>query len=756
MGALPLAPQLSVGGLSLTFTFDDLPTLDTVRRLLISHTSPGPTPITTGLGKMDLRFGRLMVSDPIPPSTNLIPTSTWFGTAKNWHRFTIRFGASDCDFYLDGRVKALALPLPAFGVGLAPTVLMVKGSAFADDPAALDDLQVSLNPPLPDFPDANHDGLPDSWEGLMGLDTTVDSRSTLLNGSTALAAYQAYATRNPPGTPLGKIDTDGDGMPDAYEQDYSAFLDYLNPADAAPDFDGDGKSNLEEFTLGTTPISPPLYSTEAIPFPSTGMPEDEAQVNMNLLASSPDGHAVVEARYRGKFLGAFIFDPSAHTSEWLDLPTVAWVYVAGVNNAGQVIGSHPYPNGCSSMAFLTKARRSDGVSTRIYAFTPTSVANPSWLDLLSINAAGEVLGTCYAPINWDRVDFLYNPASPSNPASVVLNLGQTYFSGRLTDSGDLAVQKVVGGTYRLKRYKVRSQSFADLLSNGAGWACEMSSNQVGDFIGLYQPTANSAYAACLWKKFTGQLITLGVLNASFGTASASAVNNAGTVVGALPMGDGSYQACVWPSTQGDAPPPTLLGLPSANFSVANFINNNAFPIIVGTSYIHGEAKEFISRFGLTQPLLECAARRANFSLEHVQRLTDGGGILVSGHSEKAHCLYWLIQPQTPTGMASRTNGSALTTAPESTSILTPSKTAMRILITWWADSPPRTVSTIIKNFSSEQTRRTGIPMVMVWTTGGRFITTSIRSILPMETRIQTMTLLRTKKSLPTIRTPEAG
>ena len=63
-----------------------------------------------------------------------------------------------------------------------------------------------------------------------------------------------FAAAPNPGLAGGSPDTDGDGMPDAWESDHG--FDPGNPADASEDPDNDGRTNLEEYLAGTDPHDP--------------------------------------------------------------------------------------------------------------------------------------------------------------------------------------------------------------------------------------------------------------------------------------------------------------------------------------------------------------------------------------------------------------------------------------------------------------------------------------------------------------------
>jgi len=96
--------------------------------------------------------------------------------------------------------------------------------------------------------DTDGDGMPDAWETARGLNP-VDPADAALDadndGLTNLAEY----TR---GTDPTKADTDGDGMPDKWEVQYG--LNPLDPADAARDANGNGKTNLQEYLDQTVPV----------------------------------------------------------------------------------------------------------------------------------------------------------------------------------------------------------------------------------------------------------------------------------------------------------------------------------------------------------------------------------------------------------------------------------------------------------------------------------------------------------------------
>jgi hypothetical protein len=73
--------------------------------------------------------------------------------------------------------------------------------------------------------------------------------STAAQGQTSFYRVQRVPLDQP-------LDSDGDGINDAYELFRPAFLNPLDPADALRDYDGDGRTNLQEYQAGTDPAVP--------------------------------------------------------------------------------------------------------------------------------------------------------------------------------------------------------------------------------------------------------------------------------------------------------------------------------------------------------------------------------------------------------------------------------------------------------------------------------------------------------------------
>jgi hypothetical protein len=93
--------------------------------------------------------------------------------------------------------------------------------------------------------DTDGDGLPDYWENLYGSNPSVATNTSSDNDGDGLTLLQEFQL----GTDFNSVDTDDDGLSDAWESEHG--MQATVASDASQDFDGDGLTNLEEFTLGT-------------------------------------------------------------------------------------------------------------------------------------------------------------------------------------------------------------------------------------------------------------------------------------------------------------------------------------------------------------------------------------------------------------------------------------------------------------------------------------------------------------------------
>jgi hypothetical protein len=199
-------------------------------------------------------------------STGIGPVLDAGGRATDWLRLTTRedYAAKKWDLYYNGRMVAADLGF-INNTSAAFTGLGLSGhSALA---TGFDDLLVAFDNPL--FADADYDGMEDVWETAHGLNPALNDRDgdPDADGLTNIQEYLLGTDPNNPdtdgdglpdpqevtlGTNPTAADTDGDGLPDGWEKAHA--LNPLSAADAALDSDGDGVSNLAEFTADTGPL----------------------------------------------------------------------------------------------------------------------------------------------------------------------------------------------------------------------------------------------------------------------------------------------------------------------------------------------------------------------------------------------------------------------------------------------------------------------------------------------------------------------
>lgn len=168
--------------------------------------------------------------------------------------------------FVDGvgvRISHLSAAIPSgsaysYVYGISSTGTILTGDGYNS--------QVTLI--IPDQ-DQDGDGMPDDWEDFHGFDKNNSSdafKDSDGDGTNNLGEYLLHSDPNaaPVLDPNGNIidtrpgiDTDGDGIPNVWE--WENGLNYDDPTDAPLDFDRDGYTNLQEFSLDTDPRGAPCY-----------------------------------------------------------------------------------------------------------------------------------------------------------------------------------------------------------------------------------------------------------------------------------------------------------------------------------------------------------------------------------------------------------------------------------------------------------------------------------------------------------------
>jgi hypothetical protein len=151
--------------------------------------------------------------------------------------------------------------------------LSPRGTIFATVWRDGERLSVLLTPER----DTDGDGLPDAYENQLGFNAFVKNSPTSDSDSDNLTDLEEF--RN--GTDPRHTDTDRDGMPDGWEVSWGLLP--LDPSDAALDPDNDRVTNLRESQIGTTPTG--IYKVET-------RFTDTAAAYAHVVAAADDGQVV--------------------------------------------------------------------------------------------------------------------------------------------------------------------------------------------------------------------------------------------------------------------------------------------------------------------------------------------------------------------------------------------------------------------------------------------------------------------------------
>ena len=145
--------------------------------------------------------------------------------------------------------------------------------------------------------------------------------------------------------PTGMSDTDGDGLPNYWEQNQG--LSDANPADAAQDLDQDNLSNLQEFALNTDPR---LFDTDA-----DGL-SDSQETTTHPLQADTDGDGLTDG---AELAQSPPLNPNAIDSDGDGAPD-SWEIATGFSATSN--SSTPPPSPCTATAMTSVRKRSSAVT----------------------------------------------------------------------------------------------------------------------------------------------------------------------------------------------------------------------------------------------------------------------------------------------------------------------------------------------------------------------------------------------------------
>lgn len=206
------------------------------------------------------------ISATVPTTgSNAVSNTDWFHVAVTFTGTAASSGTSNISFYWT-KLVSTGTTANLIGSGTMTNNLTVGTGDFAVGNEArttggetdgfagyIDEVRISgivraADAMMPSNYDSDGDGLPDAWEKkYFGALTYGANDDPDKDGYTNAQEYAAGSNPNNASSTL--LDTDANGLPDAWEINYFGHLGVNPSADA----DGDGYTNLQEYQNGTNP-----------------------------------------------------------------------------------------------------------------------------------------------------------------------------------------------------------------------------------------------------------------------------------------------------------------------------------------------------------------------------------------------------------------------------------------------------------------------------------------------------------------------
>ncbi|MDX1451671.1 MAG: fibronectin type III domain-containing protein, partial [Oleiphilaceae bacterium] len=166
------------------------------------------------------------------------------------------------------------------------------------------DIVSFTTPALNNTADSDGDGLPDAWEIDNGLDPQNANDAFEDWDNDGLSNLEEYTAQSD----LNDADSDDDGMPDGWEVDHGHNPN--NAADATQDADNDGVSNLNEYLSATDTVPPVISLSSEITLNANGPLTAVPTSNISAVDNVDGSVAVVNT-------GASHVPPGRHLIHWL-------------------------------------------------------------------------------------------------------------------------------------------------------------------------------------------------------------------------------------------------------------------------------------------------------------------------------------------------------------------------------------------------------------------------------------------------------